>query len=64
MYILQPKLCVCDEFLLSVLFKYSKFVNYSLNQQPSAGQGERERIKKFICKPVYFIEKYSGPQSS
>jgi hypothetical protein len=25
---------------------------------------ERERIKKFICKTVYFIEKYSGSQSS
>jgi hypothetical protein len=25
---------------------------------------ERERIKEFICKPVYFIEKYSGAQSS
>jgi exosome complex RNA-binding protein Rrp4 len=53
---MQPKLCVCDEFLLLTLFKNIPNLSIVVKTEGPVWVREKKRIKEFICKLVYFIE--------
>jgi hypothetical protein len=60
MHVMQPRLCVMMSFCRIFHFKNIPNLLIIVKTDDPERVRERERIKKFICKPVYFIEKYSG----